>query len=327
MKIFCTSLVFGLLALLALPCRADELKDCAGCKDHPLLARYPGSILLGADQKEFEEAVLPAGVGVRSEGGDDVAPKVLDVSGRRTRLFYFAPPERSALEVFLNYKQALEKSGMSMLWTCADKECGDGFADQALETMHLKLDNTAESALGFVNAERPRYLLAKLARPQGDVYVMVMAADKTDQQRPATFVVIVESKPMEVGMVTVAASALDQSLMSTGKAVIYGIYFDFDKADVKPASSPQLQEIAALLNTHADLKLAITGHTDNQGSADYNQKLSQRRADAIVAALTGSYAIAANRLSAQGLGPSAPVASNDTDEGRAKNRRVELVKQ
>ena len=132
---------------------------------------------------------------------------------------------------------------------------------------------------------------------------------------------------MEVGMVTVAASALDQSLMSTGKAVIYGIYFDFDKADVKPASSPQLQEIAALLNTHADLKLAITGHTDNQGSADYNQKLSQRRADAIVAALTGSYAIAANRLSAQGLGPSAPVASNDTDEGRAKNRRVELVKQ
>ena len=129
MKIFCTSLVFGLLALLALPCRADDLKDCAGCKDHPLLARYPGSILLGADQKEFEEAVLPAGVGVHNEGGDDVAPKVLDVSGRRTRLFYFAPPERSALEVFLNYKQALEKSGMSMLWTCADKECGDGFAD------------------------------------------------------------------------------------------------------------------------------------------------------------------------------------------------------
>ena len=169
MRIFCISLAFGLLSLLALPCRADELKDCAGCKDHPLLARYPGSILLGADQKEFEAAVLPAGVGVHNEGGDDIAPKVLTVSGRRTRLFYFAPPERSALEVFLNYKQALEKSGMSMLWTCADKECGDGFADQALAAMRLKLDNTAESALGFVNAERPRSLLARLARPPGEV--------------------------------------------------------------------------------------------------------------------------------------------------------------
>ena len=327
MKIFPTAFAIGLLALFTLPALADDLKDCAGCRDHPLLARYPGSILLGADQKEFEEAAMPVGAATHNDNGEDAPLRVLDVSGKRTRLFYFAPSDRSALEVFLNYRQALEKSGMSVLWTCADTECGDNFANQALATMHLKLDNTAESSLGFVNAERPRYLLAKLARPQGDVYVMVMAEDKTDQQRPATFVVIVESKPMEGGRVTVAANALDQSLMSTGKAVIYGIYFDFDKADVKPASSPQLQEIATLLGKHADLKLAVTGHTDNQGNADYNQKLSQRRADAIVAALTGSYAIAADRLSAQGLGASSPIASNDTDEGRAQNRRVELVRQ
>ncbi|HEX6832610.1 MAG TPA: OmpA family protein [Rudaea sp.] len=143
-------------------------------------------------------------------------------------------------------------------------------------------------------------------------------------QRP--FVVIVESKAMEAGMVTVAASALDQSLMSTGKAVVYGIYFDFDKSDVQPESAAQLQEIATLLNKHGDLKRAITGHTDNQGDADYNQKLSRRRADAIVAALTGNYAIAANRLSAQGLGSSSPVANNDTDEGCTKSRRVERVR-
>ena len=114
--------------------------------------------------------------------------------------------------------------------------------------------------------------------------------------------------------------------MSTGKAVIYGITFDFDKAEIKPESKPQLDQIAKLLTDHADLKLAITGHTDNQGSADYNQKLSQRRAEAIVATLAGSYGIAADRLSAQGMGASSPVASNDTEEGRAKNRRVELVK-
>lgn len=322
----------GIFALALLCCAplsalADDLKDCDGCKDHSMIARYPGSILLGADQKAFEEAALPVGIGTRNDAGENVAPKTLNVTGKRTRLFYYAPPERSALEVFVNYKQALEKSGMTLLWNCADKECGEDFAPQALEAMHMKLDNTAESALGFVNTERPRYLLAKLARTQGDVFVVVMAADKTDPQRPAVYVLIMESKPMDTGLVTVAASALDQSLMSSGKAVIYGIYFDFDKSDIKPESAPQLQQIAQLLSDHAQLRLLITGHTDNQGNADYNQKLSQRRADAIVGALTGTYAVTSNRLSAQGLGATSPVASNDTDDGRAKNRRVELIRQ
>lgn len=138
---------------------------------------------------------------------------------------------------------------------------------------------------------------------------------------------VVESKPMDTGLVTVAANTLDQNLINTGKAVIYGVYFDFDKADIKPESKPQLDQIAQLMNDHADLKLTITGHTDNQGSGDNNLKLSQRRADAIVTALVGNYAVMSNRLSAQGMGASSPVASNDTDEGRAKNRRVELIKQ
>jgi len=170
-------------------------------------------------------------------------------------------------------------------------------------------------------------VLAKLARPQGDLHVMVMAADLTDKHRPAVYVMLIESKPMDTGMVTIDANALDQNLISTGKAVIYGITFDFDKADIKPESKPQLDQIARLMSDHADLKLAITGHTDNQGAADYNQKLSQRRAEAIVTALVGSYAVTSSRLSAQGMGAASPVASNDTDEGRAKNRRVELIKQ
>jgi len=316
-----------LLACVPMYAIADDLKDCEGCKDHPMLARYPGSILLGADQKAFEEAALPIGIGIRTDAGGSAAPKTLNATGKRTRLFYYAPAERSGLEVFANYSEALEKSGMSIVWTCVDKECGEDFVTQALESMHLKLDNTAESSLGFVNTERPRYLLAKLARAQGDVFVVVMTADKTEPQQPAVYVLIIESKAMDKGLVMVAANALDKSLMSTGKAVIYGIYFDFDKSDVKPESAPQLEQIARLLSDHAELKLTITGHTDNQGAADYNQKLSQRRADAIVAALSGSYSVASGRLNAQGMGASSPVASNDSEEGRAKNRRVELIKQ
>lgn len=323
------AICLALLVCAPVWCRADgdDMKDCDGCKDHPMLARYPGSFLLGADQKAFEEASLPIGIGSRNEAGDNVAPKTLNVTGKRTRLFYFAPPERSALEVFSNYRQALEKAGMSVIWSCSDPECGVDFSSQALEAMHLKLENTPESSLGFTLSERPRYLLAKLARTQGDVYVAVMAADLPDKQRPAVYVMLVESKPMDNGLMTVAASALDNNLVTTGKAVIYGIYFDFDKADIKPESKPQLDEIAKLMNDRLDLKLSITGHTDNQGTADYNQKLSQRRAEAIVVALTSGYAIAPNRLAAQGMGASSPIASNDTGEGQARNRRVELVKQ
>jgi OOP family OmpA-OmpF porin len=316
-----------LLASLSIAPRAQDVEaDCEGCKDHSMLARYPGSILFGGDQKAFEEAALPIGPATQSDAGEAVVPKTLNLTGKRTRLFYLAPAERSALEVFANYKEALAKAGMSVVWTCSDSECGNDFLNQATQVMRFSLSNTAEASLGFVLAERPRYLLARLTRPQGDVNIMVLAADLTDKHRPAVYVMLVEGKPMDTGMVTVAANALDQSLSITGKAVIYGITFDFDKTDIRPESKPQLDQIARLLSDHAELKLAITGHTDNQGNADYNQKLSQRRAEAIVVALTGSYGVAADRLSAQGMGAAAPVASNDSDEGRAKNRRVELVK-
>jgi OOP family OmpA-OmpF porin len=323
--------LIGLTMLLTVPtwghAIVDDVQDCEGCHDSPLLARYPGSVLLGADQKAFEEAALPVGPTTKNAAGEAVAPKTLDTTGKRTRLFYFAPTERSGLEVFTNYKEALEKAGMSVVWSCADAKCGPEFAGQALEVMHLSLANSPESSLGFTLAERPRYLLASLTRAQGDVHIAVMAADLPDKQRPAVFVMVMESKPMEKGKVALDAGVLDQTLASTGKAILYGIYFDVDKADIKPESAPQLDQIAKLLQDHPDIMLTITGHTDNQGSPDYNQKLSERRATAIVASLVASHGIAAGRLHPLGMGASSPLASNSTDEGRAKNRRVELVKQ
>jgi outer membrane protein OmpA-like peptidoglycan-associated protein len=304
----------------------DVAVDCDGCKDATLLARYPGSVLYGADQKAFEEAVLPIGPSPPEGAEAAVTPKTVTLSGKRTRLFYLAPKERSALEVFANYRQALQKLGMSELWSCTEAACGAEFLSQSRDVLHLGLSNTPEASLGFVLGERPRYVLSRPQRPQGDLHIMVLAADLTDQQRPAVFVVIVESKPMEAGLVTVSAGMLEQRLASDGKVVLYGIPFDFDKAVIRPESKPQLAQIAELLRAQSELKLTITGHTDNQGAADYNQKLSERRAQAIVAELSGGFGIAADRLSAQGIGGSAPVASNDTEEGRSRNRRVELIK-
>jgi OOP family OmpA-OmpF porin len=127
--------------------------------------------------------------------------------------------------------------------------------------------------------------------------------------------------------VTADAKFMADGINSTGHVAIYGIYFDFNKSDVKPESDPALQEINKLLSGNTNLKVFIVGHTDNVGGVDYNMKLSQARADAVVKVLTTKYKVNPQRLKAYGVGQLAPVAPNKTEDGRAKNRRVELVEQ
>lgn len=106
---------------------------------------------------------------------------------------------------------------------------------------------------------------------------------------------------------------------------IYGIYFDTNSAEIKPESKPALEEIGKLLRNNPDLKLLVVGHTDNVGDFDFNLQLSQRRAEAVVRALVREQGVAVSRLRSHGVSFAAPVATNDDEEGRAKNRRVELV--
>jgi len=137
---------------------------------------------------------------------------------------------------------------------------------------------------------------------------------------------IIEKKAM-VQEVVADAKSLAQDIRTTGHASVYGIHFDFNKATVKPESEQTLKEIAKLLKQDPKLNLYVVGHTDNVGKIAYNMKLSQTRAEAVVKALVTKYGVSPNRLKPYGVGPLAPVASNETEEGRALNRRVELVKE
>ena len=123
------------------------------------------------------------------------------------------------------------------------------------------------------------------------------------------------------------ASAMGNDIRNTGHIALYGIYFDTGKSELKPESDTAIIQISLLLKKEQSLKLYVVGHTDNVGMIDANMKLSKERADAVVNSLTSRYGIAADRLKAYGVASLAPVASNDTEEGKAKNRRVELVKQ
>ena len=136
---------------------------------------------------------------------------------------------------------------------------------------------------------------------------------------------LIEKQAMNQDVVA-DANSLMSSIKETGKVAVYGIYFDTGKSTLKPESDPTLQEVAKLLKSNPDLKLYVVGHTDNVGVYETNMMLSVERALAVVNTLVSKYSINAARLTACGDGPTSPVATNDTEEGKALNRRVELVK-
>ena len=119
---------------------------------------------------------------------------------------------------------------------------------------------------------------------------------------------------------------IEQSLAQTGRVQVYGIHFNFASATLRPESEPVLQQIAQAMNDHSDWKISVEGHTDNIGGDAYNLDLSNQRAAAVTQALVERYHLSADRFTSVGYGASRPVASNDTLEGRALNRRVELVR-
>jgi OmpA-OmpF porin, OOP family len=146
-------------------------------------------------------------------------------------------------------------------------------------------------------------------------------------KQTTVWVVRVEPKAREERMIALSANDMARSIDADGRVALYGIFFDTGKADIKAESKASLDQIGELMKQRADLKLHVVGHTDNVGGVDSNMALSKRRAESVVAALTSNYGVNRARLTGNGVASLAPVKSNTTEEGRAKNRRVELVLQ
>lgn len=298
--------------------------DIKGSHDHPMISRYEGSTIVRYHQSDFDEFFLLNGkVTGRPEHTGKIEPAIR-LEGKVTRISYELPAGLSTLAVLRNYEEGLQQAGFEEIFSCANEECGGRSFNHSVVPYDW---------LGFSeNYEDQRYVAAKLTRAKGDVYVAVYvvrnySAGGPTHNRIYTQVDVVELKPMQSGMIKVDADAMAKEIDETGRIALYGIYFDTDKANIKPESQQTLEEIAQLLGKRSDLKLVIVGHTDNQGSLEYNMDLSNRRAQSVRDALVKNYGVQAARLSAWGAGYLAPVASNKTEEGRAKNRRVELVEQ
>lgn len=355
MRVTLLSIVILLLSGLSSPVLADATEpqsDRPGSKDLSWLKRFEGSLIVAYDQKAYDEYTFPTGPLARSTDDDAVDSsnnhvsefkEKLALEGARTRIVYILPPGRSTLEALRGYEQELSAQGAQKRFECAADACGGdagrnsegGGGDQSVAMKLWPMSRVTDEnftngncaqAVGiadqrFASFEIPSkaYVLVHTFIGKDTLYC------KAFNDRVIAIVDVLEVKAREQKMVTVTAAEMGKALTSTGRVALYGILFDTGSHMIKPESKPALDEIAKLLTQNPTMKLHVVGHTDNQGGLDTNFLLSKSRAQAVSAALTRDYAIAATRLSANGVSYLAPVASNADEEGRAKNRRVELV--
>lgn len=215
------------------------------------------------------------------------------VEGRHLQLYYNIKENvsqtNSGLQITRNYINALKKIGGQLV-----KEFDDGGTN---------------------------YAVIKLVKAGKEIWAQVVSGGGGNYSLD-----IIQKENMAQDVIADATSMLN-SINQTGKVAVYGLYFDSGKSILKPESAGALAEISKLIKSDPALKLYVVGHTDNVGAYDANMKLSMDRASAVVSSLASQYSVNAASLKACGNGPTAPVATNGTEEGKALNRRVELVKQ
>ena len=323
------------LACTALPAAAKpSASEMPGASDHPLVSRYSGAVLENAADERFEAVRVPAGPARLDAGSKLGFDKAIQVEGRVRSYFYVGPDGRTALEVFRNYQTALSQAGFSALYSCEMRACDKSwireyYADEVVRPR--KWASGRGNAYSAISND-VRFISAKLSRNGADHYVLLFVAEPDSiWKAPTTVLLVVEPAAMVTGNVVVSTDALQKGMAAEGRIALYGIYFDTGRAELKPESKAQIDQMAQYLAPYlaADkrLRIAIVGHTDNEGSVDSNLALSRRRAEAVVAALVSQHRIDANRLMAQGVAAFSPVASNRNEAGRARNRRVEMVEQ
>ena len=288
-----TTLAAALVAIaLAQPAFAQsKVKENTKCTPNPVFEKFPNSVYHTCERSRFSKLkVYQATDPAKITGSYDQ----LEKEGEYWYYFDFIGPDASGaypsrLELFRNFENALKAAGGTMLY-----------------------------------ADDDRYFTYTLKRPSGEYWGQVGCGAGTREKCDRIQHKIIRVAAMEQSIV-VSADQIKKSLAEAGKVVFYGIYFDTDKAVVKPESEATLVEMAKFLKANAAAKVFVVGHTDSQGPLDRNQKLSRDRAAAVVSELAGKHGIARDRMTPDGVGPLAPVAANDAEAGRTKNRRVEMV--
>ncbi|MDO9560838.1 MAG: OmpA family protein [Bradyrhizobium sp.] len=302
--------LFLLLALvLIMPAGAGaQTRDVAGARDFPGVGRFARSVITGYEVKDFDAARVQA---APFKDGQPADARRLE--GKVTRIAYRSNPGPSILEVFRNFETQLTKIGFEKLLACDTDACGGIPFVEAIDALPIPQM--------WIDGFNYQYFAGRRTEAAREGYASIVVSE--NNREIYAQLTVTELRPMENRMVD--AAAMSKGLRDTGRVALYGIYFDTDKAVLKPESRPTLEQIAKLLAAEAQLNVFIVGHTDSQGPYAYNLDLSRRRAEAVAEELVKHYRIGAPRLRTAGVAHLAPVGSNGNEAGRTLNRRVELV--
>lgn len=243
--------------------------------------------------------------------------KIVAIEGKVARSMYSLDAtdlrRYTAIAFQRNYENAiLALGGVKISKTAYTDDVVDAFGGRAL------LDKHYHGTCAGIDCDNNTYLLRQGSK---EYWVQV----STGAIPLHGYIVVLQREGMKQSVGFLSASAMKKALDADGRVALH-INFDVDKATLRPDAQPLLEEINKLLNADPKLKLSIEGHTDNHGTATHNQQLSTARARSVLGALIG-LGIDPSRLQSRGFGQGQPVADNGTEAGRAKNRRVELVKQ
>ncbi|RMF04037.1 MAG: DUF4892 domain-containing protein [Bacteroidetes bacterium] len=317
---------FSLLTILFLSNIAViNAQDIAGSKDHDIIGRYPNSEIKYYYQKEYAELDLPQTVN-EAKPGDLISAK-----GKHTSILYAAPQNVSPLEIFRNYENAIKKANGEIVFTCRGKYAPDGCDDYnkyyALSffdaNYYKKRYNNTDQYVLMNGSDDQAFLLALFEDATSKIYVEIGIDGDAFGAQAGIQLEIIEEVKMKDGLIS--ATLFEEEMNKNGKIALYGILFETGKATLMDASKHELSLIVEYLKNHPTVNIYVVGHTDDTGSLDLNMELSEQRANAVVAYLTAN-GLSESRLRAEGVGPFAPVTTNESEKGRKLNRRVEIVK-
>ncbi|MEA3306966.1 MAG: OmpA family protein [Elusimicrobiota bacterium] len=253
---------------------------------------------------------------------DKKIKSITTVEGKKSSILYKAKG-KGLFEIFSVYKRMLKNKGFEIVFTCEkDNYCGENFHKILYDLNPFESDtNWGYSSAIKGSRSANYYIAAKKKTAAGETYVSIFT-NSGWWKYPVYRVDVAQISSLDTKLIP--ASDIEKAIKAEGRIAFYGINFDTGKSAIKNAAKPVLAEIATFLKK-ASGSFYVVGHTDNQGSLSNNMQLSKERSNSIVKFLIKTHGIAANKLSAHGVGPLSPVASNMNEEGRILNRRVEIA--